>query len=49
MFKYIDLVDKLIGKLKEGKALKQRYLQMIMASTVDVDSEWINKINTSQK
>ena len=35
----VELVDKLIGKLKEGKDLKKRYLQMLLSSSVEVNKE----------
>eukprot|EP00347_Sterkiella_histriomuscorum_P021721 403332996 len=45
----LDLVEKLIGKIKEGKYIKKRYLQMVLSSSIPLDTDKIQLINQSQK
>ncbi len=45
----LDLVDKLIGNLKEGKDIKRNYMQMLLSSNIKLNEEQIHFINESQK
>ncbi|CDW80270.1 UNKNOWN [Stylonychia lemnae] len=45
----INLIEKLVGKLKEGRDIKKRYMQMILSSSIQLDKEKIDLVNQSQK
>ena len=46
---YIEIIEQLIGKLKEGKYIKKRYLQMILSSSIELKKNLIEAVNESHK
>ena len=43
------MVDKLIGRLKGGNEIKQKYLKMIISSQIKLNEDQIRTVNTSKK